>query len=184
MCYMDLRHTLLFAINMLKSQVGSSTWVWDPFNTIAHPTSTKTSIISLLFLLFPFTCIKVPIACSVDTGHIIIVRLGKFDPCLTVSLVASIVFPQALFWYTYPIIIMTSFWSSWLLYVFGCFLSWLQNVLTTIPVINIIIRATVTRWHNSEPQDEIETTEWNQQSQEAGSDDEVLDVDAIEVMVV
>ena len=183
MCYMDLRHTLLFAINMLKSQVGSSTWVWDPFNTIAHPTSTKTSIISLLFLLFPFTCIKVPIACSVDTGHII-VRLGKFDPCLTVSLVASIVFPQALFWYTYPIIIMTSFWSSWLLYVFGCFLSWLQNVLTTTPVINIIIRATVTRWHNSEPQDEIEATEWNQQSQEAGSDDEVLDVDAIEVMVV
>ena len=175
MYHMDLRHTLIFAINMLKSQVGSSTWVWDPFNTIAHPTSTKTFILSLLFLLFPFTCIKVPVACSVDTGHII-VRLGKFDPYLTVSLVASIVFPQALFWYTYPIIILTSFWSSWLLYVLGCFLSWLQNVLTTIPVINIIISATVTRWHNSDPQHEVEAIEWNQQSQEPGSDGEGIEV--------
>lgn len=160
-----------------------SIWVWDPFKTIAHPNSTKTFTLSVLFLLFPFTCIKVPIACLVDIGHILI-RLGKFDPYLTVSLVASIVFPQALFWYTYPIIIMNSFWSSWLLYVFGCFLSWLQNVLTSIPVINILIRTTVPRWHNSEPQHEIEAIEWNQQWQEPDSDDEVLDADVIEVMVV
>ena len=99
--YVDLRHALFLAINIVKSQVGSSTWVWVPFNTIAHPTSTKTFILSLLLLVIPFTSIKVPVACSVDTGHII-VRLGKFDPYLTVSLVASIVFPQALFWYTYP----------------------------------------------------------------------------------
>ena len=103
---------------------------------------------------------------------------------------ASIVFPQAIFWYTYPTIILTSFWSSWLLYVFGCFLSWLQNVLTTIPVINITIRATITSWYNSEPHHEIEAIEWNQQSQEPDSDevldadDEVFDADAIEVMVV
>ena len=71
-------------------------------------------------------------------------RLGKFDPCLTVSLVASIVFPQALFWYTYPIIIMISFWYSWLFYVLGSFLFWLQNLLASIPVINIIIRAQLT----------------------------------------
>ena len=75
--------------------------------------------------------------------------------------------------------------------MFGCFLSWLQNVLTTIPVINITIRATITSWYNSEPHHEIEAIEWNQQSQEPDSDDEVLDADdevldadAIEVMVV
>ena len=59
--YVDLRHALFLAINIVKSQVGSSTWVWVPFNTIAHPTSTKTFILSLLL-----------IACSVDTGHIIV----------------------------------------------------------------------------------------------------------------
>ena len=167
MYYMDLRYPFLFAINILKSQVGS-TLVWDPFNTIAHPTSTKTFILFLLFLLFPFTCIKVPIACSVNTGPIT-VRLGKFDPFLTVSLVASIVFPQALFWYAYPIIIMISFRYSWLLYVLGIFLRWLQNVLSSIPEINIMIRATVTTLHNLQHQHEVESVEWDQQSEEPGS---------------
>ena len=61
----------------------------------------------------------------------------------------------------------------------GSFLFWLQNVLTSIPVINIIIRATVTRWHNLR---EVEAIEWYQQSQEPGSDAGALD-DAIEVIV-
>ena len=105
-------------------------------------------------------------------------RLGKFDPCLTVSLVASIVFPQALFWYTYPIIIMISFWYSWLFYVLGSFLFWLQNLLASIPVINIIIRATVTRWHNLH---EVEAIKWHQQPQKPGSEGGALD--AIEFIV-
>ena len=105
-------------------------------------------------------------------------RLGKFDPCLTVSLVASIVFPQALFWYTYPIIIMISFWYSWLFHVLGSFLFWLQNLLASIPVINIIIRATVTRWHNLH---EVEAIKWHQQPQKPGSEGGALD--AIEFIV-
>ncbi len=122
-----------------------------------------------------------PLTFSVDTAHII-VRLGKFDPCLTVSFAASIVFPQALVWYAYPIILVISFWSSWLLNVLGCFLFWLRNVITRIPVFKIIIRATITRWQqNLEPLHEVEAIEWyHHQSQEPGSNDGVLDA-AIEV---
>jgi len=65
---------------------------------------------------------------------------------------------------------MISFRYSWLLYVLGIFLRWLQNVLPSIPEINIMIRATVTMLHNLEPQHEVESIEWNQQSEESGSD--------------
>ena len=174
---MDLRHALLFAINILKSQVGSA-WDWEPFDTIGHPTWIKSFTLAILLLIFPFTCIQVPL--RLDSGHII-VRFGKLDPCFTVLFLASIVFPQALFWYAYPIIIniMISFCYSWLLNVLGSFLFWLQNVLTSIPVIYIIIRATITRWHNLH---EVEAVERYQQSQEPGSDAGALD-DAIQVIV-
>ena len=63
----------------------------------------------------------------------------------------------------------------------GSFLFWLQNVLTSVPVINIIIRATVTRWHNLH---EVEAIDWYQHSQEpASSNGGALD-GAIEVIVV
>lgn len=80
---MDLRHALLFAINILKSQVGS-TWDWEPFDTIGHPTWSKSSTLAILLLIFPFTCIQVPL--RLDMGHII-VRFGKVDLCLTILLV-------------------------------------------------------------------------------------------------
>ena len=174
---MDLRHALLFAVDILKSQVGSA-WDWEPFNTIGVPTWSKSFTLAILLLIFPFTYKKVPL--RLDTDHLI-VRFGKFDPCLTILLVASIVFPQALFWYAYPIIIIISFCHSWILNVLGSSLFWLQKVLTTVPVINIIIRATVTRWHNLH---EIEAIDWYQQSQEpASSNGGALD-GAIEVIVV
>ena len=181
MYYIDLRHSLLLAINILKSQLAT-TLAWDPFHTIDHPSGMKNLTFTILFLVFPFTCIQVPLTCSLDTAHII-VRLGKFDPCLTVSLLASIVFPQAIFWYAYPIIIMISLLSSWLLNVLWRFLSWLRKLLTSIPVFDIIIRATVTRWQNLESQHEVEEIELHQQSQEPSSDGGTLDA-VIEVNVL
>ena len=54
-------------------------------------------------------------------------------------------------------------------------------MLTSVPVINIIIRATVTRWHNLH---EVEAIDWYQHSQEpASSNGGALD-GAIEVIVV
>jgi hypothetical protein len=62
------------------------------------------------------------------------------------------------------------------------FLSWLRNVVTSIPVFNIIIRATITRWQqNLESAHEVEAIEWYQQSQEPGSDGGALDA-VIEVL--
>ena len=101
---MDPRHALLCAINILKPQAGSA-WAWDPFDTIGHPTWKKNLTLVILLLLFPFTCIEMPLTC---TGHII-VRLGKFDPSLSVSFMASIVFSQTIFWYAY----------LWVLFLWG-----------------------------------------------------------------
>ena len=54
-------------------------------------------------------------------------------------------------------------------------------MLTSVPVINIIIRATVTRWHNLH---EVEAIDWYQHSQEPASlNGGALD-GAIEVIVV
>ena len=44
---------------------------------IGHPNWIKSSTLAILFLIFPFTCIQVPL--RIDTGHII-VRFGKYDP--------------------------------------------------------------------------------------------------------
>ena len=175
---MDLRHAILVAINVLKYQVGN-TWIWDPFNTIAHPTGSKNYALAILLLIFSFTRIEVPLRLNMAS---IIVRLGQFDPCLAILLVASILLPQLLFWYVHLIIIMILFRPSWFLNVLGSFLGWLRNVLTSIPVINIIIRATVARWHNLEPQHEVEALD---DAIEVDAAVEVEDLDdAIEVIVV
>ena len=115
---MDLRHALLFAINILKSQVGSA-WDWEPFDTIGHPTWIKSFTLAILLLIFPFTCIQVPLRLA--TGHII-VRFGKFDPCLTVLLLASIMFPSSFLvclpnHYNHLILLFLAFKCSWELHV-------------------------------------------------------------------
>lgn len=178
MYYMDLRHAILIVINVLKYQVGN-TWVWDPFNTIAHPTGSKSSALAILWLIFSFTRIEVP---SRPNMASIIVRLGQFDPCLAILLVASIFLPQVLFWYVHLIIIMIMFCPSWFLNVLvGSFLGCLGNVLTSIPVINIIIRAGVARWHNLEPQHEVEDLD-DANEVDAAVEVEALD-DAVQVIV-
>ena len=66
--------TCALPIYILKPQAESA-WAWDPFDRIGHPTWKKNLTLVILLLLFPFTCIEMPLTC---TGHII-VRLGKFD---------------------------------------------------------------------------------------------------------
>ncbi|KAL4602294.1 hypothetical protein ACB092_10G042500 [Castanea dentata] len=151
MCQIDLMHTVLLAINILKSQVATP-WDWDPYQTIGQPTWIQASFLSLLFLVFPFTSIKLPISTQSATRHILL-RFGEFNTQLTVAFIGSILFPQALFWYFYPIIISVFIWYPWLFN----FLMWSHGVLTTIPVCNIIIRATVTSLQNLvPPQPEVE----------------------------
>lgn len=68
--------------------------------------------------------------------------VGEFSVAITVSMVASFTFPQALFWYTYHIIILVSVKYAWVLNVVKCFLGWLQAMAISAPVFNIIISAT------------------------------------------
>lgn len=157
MCHIDLRYTVLLAINILKSQVATP-GEWDPYQTIRQPTWMKDSFLALLFLVLPFTSIKLPISTQSATRHILL-WFGEFNTQLTVAFIGSILFPQALFWYFYPIIISVFIWYPWLFN----FLKWSHGVLTTIPVCKIIIRATVTSLQNLvpaqpevEPQPEVE----------------------------
>ena len=149
MSYIDLSYIVLLAINTLKSQAASP-WDWDPYQVLGQPTWLKACLLALLFLVIPFTSIRLPLNTPSDTRHILL-QFGEFNPQLTFALICSILFPQALFWYVYPIIISVFVWSPWILN----FLKWLQGVLTTIPVSNIIIRANSSQ-NLVPPQPEVE----------------------------
>ena len=152
MSNIDLRYIILLAINNLKSQAASP-WDWDPYQN-TWPTYLAESLPSRPSL--PSTSLNLnqtPPQYSIwyETYTVILLQFGAFNPQLTFALICSVLFPQALFWYVYPIIISVFVWSPLILN----FLKWLQGVLTSIPVSNIIIRASSSQ-NLVPPQPEVE----------------------------
>ena len=136
----DLRLCVPFLINSLKSLVAlPGNDDWDPFYAIHHLTWIKLCLFLLILALFSFTSIniEVPYTASVPTSSASCVRLrlGVFSLPITLSFMASVFFPQTLFWYTYPILVLAPFWSPWLLHI----LLWVRAMASTIPVYDIII---------------------------------------------
>ncbi|XAR70568.1 hypothetical protein NMG60_11027466 [Bertholletia excelsa] len=156
MPFFDLRYALPIVINGAKSQV-SMPRDWDPFNTIGHLTWPKLWLLIILFVIFSFTSIEVPLTCPVIIGHIR-VQVGKLSTSLLVLLAASLLFPQVLFWYAYPMVILLSSCSSWLSSAFKSFLQWVKITLCTVPDLNIFVSATYTDEVNPEPQPMSEGT--------------------------
>ena len=72
---------------------------------------------------------------------------------ISLSMAASFTFPQALFWYIYPIIILVSVKYGWALNVFKGFLGWLQAMPVHAPVCNIVITSSAT---HEQPEEEDE----------------------------
>ena len=106
MRYFDLRFCIIVLINMAKSQIGGISW--DLF--------TWTNLFCFLLILaaFSFVSIEVPLTlftCSFHTLHLRL-RFGNRPLSVAVSFMASLIFPQPLFWYVYPVLLLLSFYPA------------------------------------------------------------------------
>lgn len=155
---MDIGYIVLLAINLMKA---GTTWEWDSFEIISQPTWIKAWFVFILFFVFSFTSIKLPLRSSSDsatsttTAHVV-VKFGELNPNLAVALMLCTIVPQALFWYALLIALFVSFFSEWFLNVVNCFNKCLKSLLTTLPIFIVVIRATAaglrsteanTRWY-------------------------------------
>lgn len=170
-------------------------WDWDPFHTISNFTSVNACLLFILFLVFSFISIKVHVpftlsavpseepssastSSTITTRTEVLLLFGELTAPLAVALMAAaLIFPQALFWYAYPIILIISSFLGEL----KRFANWFHNVLTTIPVLNVIMRATMVGWQalGTQPDHQInEENEGNTPAVEMVSDDAIQDLEA------
>lgn len=148
----DMRFCVPIIINILKPGDG-----WDPFDTIDNPTSMKICCFLLISVVFSLTSIVIPALAgtSIVMGGYMHLRVaGELSVVMALSMVASFTFPQALFWYVYPIIVMVSIRYGWVLSVFKCFLGWLQAMAVRAPVFNIIIMSSTATVTHHQPEEE------------------------------
>ena len=183
--YIDYKHAILLAINMLKYGVGMP-WDWDPFHTISDLTSIKAFVLVILFVIVPFISVKVhvpltthvaPASITTNTSNVVLRRIKELSAPLAVTLMAAaVVLPQALFWYAYP----TSILIPSCLCVLNRFANWLHAVLVTIPVLDVVLSATAVRWQGAfgtEP-DHNEASEGETQGVEMRLGDAMEDLEA------
>ena len=106
-CYLDLRSCIIVLINMMKSPRISwdlmIIWTWNWTNLFSF---------ILVLSVFSFVSIEVPLTltffsstCSFHALHIRL-RFGNRPLSAAVSLMASIILPQTVFWYVYPLILV------------------------------------------------------------------------------
>lgn len=114
-------------------------WDWDPFRTMDRLTWINSCFFLLILTAFSFTSIVVPHTCPVHgAAGFIRLRIGNFSLPMTLSLMASLIFPQTLFWFIYLILIFAPFWPAWVAH----FLERIRGMASTIPVYEINISAT------------------------------------------
>lgn len=106
MRHFDLRFCIIVLINMAKSQIGGISW----------DLITWTNLFCFLLILaaFSFVSNEVPLTlftCSFRTLHIRL-RFGNRPLSAAVSFMASLIFPQPLFWYVYPVLLLLSFYPA------------------------------------------------------------------------
>ena len=122
----DLRFVIPVVINLLKSQTKAHTGDWDAFSLLHNPNEVSWIKISFhisLLVLFSCTSITFTRRPSPNTA-LICFQFGNFSPHIAVSFVCSLVFPQALFWFVYPAILIIS----------HLILGWVNVQLSAFPV--------------------------------------------------
>ncbi|GMN30876.1 hypothetical protein TIFTF001_003010 [Ficus carica] len=122
----DLRFVIPVVINLLKSQTKAHPWDWDAFSLLHNPNEVSWIKISFhisLLVLFSCTSITFTRRPSPNTA-LICFQFGNFSPHIAVSFVCSLVFPQALFWFLYPAILIFSY----------LILGWVNVQLSAFPV--------------------------------------------------
>lgn len=134
-----MRYFILILINFLKSKASMPS-VWDPYNiTILNQQSIWLNLWILCFFLFvfPLTSIQFPLSCH-SRGNNIIVRVGYFSVTVFVSTVAALIFPQALFWFAYPLIIIlfNPFTGWFFINSFNSFMLWWRATFHAVPPVS------------------------------------------------
>ncbi|GLT73267.1 hypothetical protein SLA2020_451380 [Shorea laevis] len=76
-----------------------------------------------------------PLTLTVDPLQL---RAGDFSAPLTLSLLASIFFPSPLFWFVFPILVISSPWHEILWDLLKRFMLWFCDTLQAIPALFII----------------------------------------------
>ncbi|CAI9775649.1 unnamed protein product [Fraxinus pennsylvanica] len=157
MSYFDLRYAALPVVNILKSYTAM-TWEWDPFGiVIGNFTWIKFWLLTSFFFLFSFISIEIPLTPQVDMGYIRI-QLKNYSVSLLVCFLASLFFPQDIFWCIYPTILLLSFCTARISSMWRSFKLSVQLLLPTIPVLNISMTTTT----NIDEEPDIELLEMEQ----------------------
>ena len=151
MRHFDLRFCIIVLINMAKSQIGGISW----------DLITWTNLFCFLLILaaFSFVSIEVPLTlftCSFRTLHIRL-RFGSRPLSAAVSFMASLIFPQPLFWYVYPALLLLSFYPAARLVEHG--LRSLQAAIPINQVYDVFISADVEVMNESYPQQDEQSSE-------------------------
>ncbi|KAL0330077.1 UNVERIFIED_CONTAM: hypothetical protein Sradi_4994400 [Sesamum radiatum] len=142
MSHFDLRFAILMMINILKSQTAKP-WEWDPFDVASELTWIKLSLLAIFLLIFSFISIGVPLT-TVPPNNMryIQVQMKSFSASLLAGFLASLFFPQLLFWYVCPMIPLFFLCYAAISNVSRSFIYWAQATLSLAPDFNIWIATT------------------------------------------
>ena len=149
--YFDLNLCIMVLIKRVKSQTGGLSW----------DLITRTNLFCFLLILaaFSFVSIEVPLTlftCSSYTLHIRL-RFGNRPLSATVSFMASLIFPQPLFWYVYPVLLLLSFYPA--ARIVDHALRSLQAVIPINQVYDVFISAAVEVMNELYPQQDERSSE-------------------------
>ncbi|KAG2680103.1 hypothetical protein I3760_11G082700 [Carya illinoinensis] len=124
--------SLCLVILLSQDKPGPRAQVILTFDILYHPLFLIFhAALTLLFLLIS---VKLPFTLTLERIRL---RVGDFSLPLTVSMLASVIFPPTLFWVVFPILIVTSPWFRMVLDMFKSFLRWLYHTLQYIPILII-----------------------------------------------
>ena len=109
----NLRLVFPCLINIYKIfNVEILAWEWDPYNIMGDLSWMKVSGLLLLFLAFSFSSIEAVLTPSKNPRFVRLCLSGQyFSISMALSLLASLIFPQEIFWVIIPLIILLSFCS-------------------------------------------------------------------------
>ena len=99
--FFDLRLCVPVVMNIVKSGIGGvkGGWDWDPFHLMHMPGFTWNNVFWPLLSVAAFSFISIQV-------HIRLRAVRELSIPFTASLMGSLIFPQTLFWYMYPILIL------------------------------------------------------------------------------
>ncbi|CAI9775651.1 unnamed protein product [Fraxinus pennsylvanica] len=160
MSYFDLRYAALLVVNILKSYKAMP-WEWDPFGiVIGNFTWIKIWLLASFVFVFSFSSIEIPLTPQVDMGYIRI-QVKNYTVSLLVCFLASLFFPQDIFWWIYPTVLLLSSCTPCISSMWRSFKLSVQLLLPMIPVLKIYM--TTTTNVDEEPDIELQEMEQIQQ---------------------